>query len=215
MKDTFYFQHDYNARNDPKIQDLIIEHGVAGVGIFWCIIEALYEQDGKLPLRSCKSIAFVLHVECGVVESVVRDFGLFESDGTYFWSNSVLTRLTRRKEISERRKMAAEIRWRSSKDRNQSQSEKKEDVERKEVNKQIKRFRPPTLKEVNTYISDKGYSIEAERFIDFYASKGWMVGRNKMKDWKAAVRNWNSRHDEYARPNTSKNNKNANDEWEK
>ena len=111
--------------------------------------------------------------------------------------------------------MAAEIRWRSSKDRNQSQSENKEDVERKEVNKQIKRFRPPTLKEVNAYISEKGYSVEAERFIDFYASKGWMVGRNKMKDWKAAVRNWNSRQDEYARPNTSKNNKNANDEWEK
>ena len=58
MKDTFYFQHDYNARNDPKLQDVLIDLGVEGIGVFWCIIEQLYEQGGKLPLRSCKSIAF-------------------------------------------------------------------------------------------------------------------------------------------------------------
>ena len=54
MKDTFYFQHDYNARNDPKLQDVLIDLGVEGIGVFWCIIEQLYEQGGKLPLRSCK-----------------------------------------------------------------------------------------------------------------------------------------------------------------
>ena len=52
------------------------------------------------------------------------------------------------------------------------------------------RFAPPTLKDVREYCQEKGYAIDVERFVDFYSSKGWMVGKNKMKDWKAAVRNW-------------------------
>ena len=52
-------------------------------------------------------------------------------------------------------------------------------------------FTPPTLAEVQNYCHEKGFTnVDAERFIDFYESKGWMVGRNKMKDWKASVRNW-------------------------
>lgn len=53
-----------------------------------------------------------------------------------------------------------------------------------------KRFAPPTKAEVEEYCQEKGYGVDAERFIDFYESKGWYVGKNKMKDWKAAVRNW-------------------------
>jgi predicted phage replisome organizer len=52
------------------------------------------------------------------------------------------------------------------------------------------RFTPPTLEEVQAYCIERGNNVDAERFIDFYSSKGWMVGKNKMKDWKAAVRNW-------------------------
>lgn len=70
---------------------------------------------------------------------------------------------------------------------------------KKEINKErsdskAKRFTPPTLEEVSSYIAEKGYSVDANQFIDFYESKGWMVGKNKMKDWKASVRTWqNSR----------------------
>ena len=52
------------------------------------------------------------------------------------------------------------------------------------------RFVPPTLTEVQDYIQKNSYSVDASTFIDFYTSKGWMVGSNKMKDWKAAVRTW-------------------------
>ncbi|MBQ0112391.1 MAG: phage replisome organizer N-terminal domain-containing protein [Bacteroidales bacterium] len=52
------------------------------------------------------------------------------------------------------------------------------------------RFVPPTLDEVKEYCLERGNQVNAERFIDFYSSKGWMVGKNKMKDWKAAVRTW-------------------------
>ena len=54
-----------------------------------------------------------------------------------------------------------------------------------------KRFAPPTPENVRGYCREMGYAnVDAERFVDFYAAKDWMVGKNRMKDWKAAVRNW-------------------------
>lgn len=51
-------------------------------------------------------------------------------------------------------------------------------------------FAPPTPDDVRVYCQQQGYDLDAEYFCDFYAKKGWMVGKNKMKDWQAAVRNW-------------------------
>lgn len=53
-----------------------------------------------------------------------------------------------------------------------------------------KPFNPPTVEEVRAYCTERGNSVDPEAFIDFYESKGWMIGKNKMKDWKAAVRTW-------------------------
>ena len=60
------------------------------------------------------------------------------------------------------------------------------------------RFSPPSLSEVQAYISERGSAVDAQQFVDFYASKGWMVGKNRMKDWKAAVRTWEKRRKEEA-----------------
>jgi len=51
-------------------------------------------------------------------------------------------------------------------------------------------FRPPTLEEVRAYVESRGNRISAERFYDHYSANGWKVGRNPMKDWKSAARNW-------------------------
>ena len=53
-----------------------------------------------------------------------------------------------------------------------------------------KRFVPPTVEEVEDYINEKGYRVDAHKFVDYYLSNGWRVGKNPMKDWKAAVRSW-------------------------
>lgn len=71
----------------------------------------------------------------------------------------------------------------------EEEKELKKDIDKKENTKR-KRFVPPTLKQVDEYCKEKGFSLDSERFIDYYESNGWMVGKNKMKDWKAAVRNW-------------------------
>ena len=56
--------------------------------------------------------------------------------------------------------------------------------------KKTKRFIPPSLEDVQSYCLERGNSVDAERFIDYYTANGWMVGKNKMKDWKAAIRTW-------------------------
>jgi len=61
------------------------------------------------------------------------------------------------------------------------------------VNKKSTRFAPPSIEEVTSYIAEKGYKVDPASFIDFYESKDWMIGKNKMKDWKAAVRTWERR----------------------
>ena len=52
------------------------------------------------------------------------------------------------------------------------------------------RFQKPKISEIKDYCLERKNNIEADRFFDYYESKGWMVGKNKMKNWKAAVRNW-------------------------
>lgn len=54
-------------------------------------------------------------------------------------------------------------------------------------------FHPPSIEEVSSYVQEKGYSVDAEQFVNFYESKGWMVGKNKMSNWHAAIATWQKR----------------------
>ncbi|MCQ2771086.1 MAG: replisome organizer [Clostridia bacterium] len=62
--------------------------------------------------------------------------------------------------------------------------------EEKNIEKKSSRFTPPTLEEVTNFCKENNYSIVPEKFIYHYESNGWMVGKTKMKSWKAAVRYW-------------------------
>ena len=66
--------------------------------------------------------------------------------------------------------------------------------------KPTKRFVPPTVDEVRAYCRERGNSVNPQRFVDYYSSNGWMVGKNKMKDWKAAVRTWEQKEKPQGRP---------------
>ena len=84
------------------------------------------------------------------------------------------------------------------------------------LEREAKRFSPPSLEEVKAYCKERKNSVDAQRFIDYYTSNGWKVGKNPMKDWKAAVRNWEGK--DYDRK-TEKPQKNADasydiDAWE-
>ena len=59
-----------------------------------------------------------------------------------------------------------------------------------DTNVSTKKFIPPTVEEVRAYCKERNNSVDPQTFVDFYSSKGWMVGKNHMRDWKAAVRTW-------------------------
>lgn len=92
---------------------------------------------------------------------------------------------------------------------NTEKREKRKEIDieiEKESKGKAKRFTPPAREDVQAYIVENGYSVDAERFIDYYTANGWKVGKSTMKDWKAAVRNWNRRDKEsgYRKPNEPK-----------
>lgn len=99
--------------------------------------------------------------------------------------------------------------WFSEKPKKAKEKEKEKEKEKKKENdsdmagKPPTRhsFSPPSVDDVREYCTENGYNVDPERFVDHYTSNGWMVGRNRMKDWKSAVRNWN-RKDEKERLST-------------
>lgn len=109
--ESFFFKHDYNSRNDPKMVALRMKEGIEGIGIYWCIIELLYEEGGYAMLSECERIAFDLRVKHDRVKRVVCNYLLFRNDGTRFWSESALRRMKERDTKSRKAKESAEERW--------------------------------------------------------------------------------------------------------
>lgn len=76
---------------------------------------------------------------------------------------------------------------------NETEEETEVEVDTKRVYKADKpprsRFTPPTLAEVQSYVAERHSPVDPQEFLDYYTSKGWMVGKTPMKDWKAACRN--------------------------
>ncbi len=62
------------------------------------------------------------------------------------------------------------------------------------------RFVPPSLEEVCAYCAQRGKLVDPQHFLDFYEAKGWMIGKNRMKDWKAAIRSWEQRGEQSPSP---------------
>lgn len=218
-KDAFYFPHDFYARNDPKLQLLLMEHGLAGIGAYWCIVEILYENGGVCRKCDTRAIAFGLHCDESLVLSVLEDFDLFDKteSGDYF-SESANERNERRAAVAAKRSQAGkkgnEVRWnrgnianatnsvanaiQTNRKSSQGKERKEKEIEdksslSKEKSKK-KGFVVPTVQEVKAYIEEKGYAVDAESFVAFYESKGWKVGSTPMKSWQSAVVTWHKRN---------------------
>ncbi|MBW2003040.1 MAG: hypothetical protein JRI72_00285 [Deltaproteobacteria bacterium] len=79
---------------------------------------------------------------------------------------------------------------------NEQQNNTNKNVRMKECKKKDsrgKKFIPPSLEEVKSYCKERGNKVDPAKWHDFYTAKNWMIGKNKMKDWKAAVRTWEKR----------------------
>jgi len=124
-KDAYYFAHDYNTTNDPKIQSFLGIYGATGYGVFWRIIEMLHEdQNHKLPLKKYifNAIGFQLKADpdlvLEMVEYLTDECEIFKTENQYFWSERVLNNVQKRVDISEKRSLAgkrsAELRQQKS-----------------------------------------------------------------------------------------------------
>ncbi len=88
----------------------------------------------------------------------------------------------------------------------EKETEKETEKEKEKKNSLTERggqFVKPELSQVRAYCQEMGYQLDCEEFIDFYASKGWLVGNAPMQDWQAALRNWakNGRRNSYGKSN--------------
>ena len=75
-------------------------------------------------------------------------------------------------------------------------TEENQKKEKSSAKKERKVFTPPSVDEVSRYCKENNYTINPWTFVNHYTSNGWMVGKNKMKDWQAAVRTWQSKENE-------------------
>lgn len=80
---------------------------------------------------------------------------------------------------------------------NNKKEEEYKETTPKGVAKKPSKFIPPSVEEVRAYVSEKGYHVDPETFVNFYESKGWYVGKNKMKNWRAAVATWQKNEKEH------------------
>ncbi|MBT9175595.1 MAG: hypothetical protein DDT22_01275 [candidate division WS2 bacterium] len=116
---VYYFSHDSNARNDEKILMLRSKHGWEGYGLFWALIEMMFEaKETCLSHNKVEGIAMSFNIDITLLQSVINTAiteGLFESNKDKFWSNSLRERKSRFYELREKRSQAGkkgmETRW--------------------------------------------------------------------------------------------------------
>lgn len=164
------------------------------VGVYIKMLAMQWER-GSLP--NCpKSIRFLVNSRRNPSENVMKKFTISD-DGTI--RNDRLEK-ERQKQITfrESRVENAKKRWekQSTSNARALSSTCKKDALQSSSSSSSSKFVPPSVEEVRQY----GYTLtpvfsDAGKFVNFYESKGWKVGKNPMKSWQAAVRNWNSSND--------------------
>jgi hypothetical protein len=192
-KETYYFSHDYNTRTDPKIKRLLAKHGMQGYGIFWAIVEDLYNNANAVQ-TDYETIAYDLRVTPPLVESIINDFDLFVLEDGFFGSLSVQKRLDIRNEISQKARASANARWAKEKGNNATAMRthtdrnaiKGKDIKEKDKKEKQSKFEPPTEKDVINYFLENNYSSEAaKRAYKYYEAAKWHDSKsNAVKNWK-------------------------------
>ena len=191
------------------------------------------KNDGKLVVNeripySADMLASVTGHQVGTIKqalSVFKDLGLIDvlDNGAIYMldiqnfigkgsSEADRKREYRQRIETDRTNVQTNLRQISEKSPPEIEIELEKDIEiEKEINSSAstttkrKRFEKPTLSQITQYCLERNNNVNAEHFFDYYESNGWKVGKNSMKDWKAAVRTWE--RSEYRKPNSKKNSK--------
>lgn len=213
MKDLQYITHDLGARNDPKLLDLQMEMGGQGLAIFWCLVEMLWENDGRIP-ANYKSIAFALRwCKPAEVEKVVTGFGLFQVEDGMISSRSASERIAHKRDQIETRRESARIAGQASA-RARANNQEGTIVQRsfngrstenqpinKLINKQINKdinntpLTAAEIYEIFFFRNLKDPVGELQRFVEYYEDRGWTYQdgtpvsnpEQAAEDWKPKI----------------------------
>lgn len=198
-----WFKHDSNAGMNPKLMKLKIKYGMEGYGLYWYCLELIAGEISEHKLtfeleHDADVIGFQTGIHPNDVEEMMRfmvSLGLFEDEFGQITCQSLAKRLDQSMTSSPkiRLMLAKQSEIKESHDLVSTEETRLEENRIEKKRKGQTRFAPPTLEDVKKTISENGYqNVNAEKFWNFYDSKGWMVGKNKMKRWKSALANWES-----------------------
>jgi hypothetical protein len=156
-KDTYWFRHDSNAKDDFKCMILIEQLGCEGYGIFWVLVETLREQkDYRYPFNLLGALARKYNTTQAKVETVVKEYGLFEIDiDSFFFSHSFNRRMENLDKVKEQRRIAGLKSGESRKikaiehklNKCSTKVERVDNIKKEEIIKEIKKLK--------TFLADK------------------------------------------------------------
>lgn len=190
-----YFSHDTEAHADQKIQSLMALYGADGYAFYFIMLEKVFRSEngavsaGK-PVEKAglaRAMCLTLKKFDQILETAL-EVGCFDSEiykkDFLVTSNGVQKRIGKIKtdrEVERERKRQYLI---------QKEKEKEKQGGGKLPENPRKTFLPPTLEEITAYCQERKNNVKPEKWLSHYESNGWMVGKNHMKDWKAAIRTW-------------------------
>ena len=201
---NFFKRHDVRIIED-------MPNGKEYVLFFMKLLVESIDHEGSLRFNELipyndQMLATITHTNIDIVRSAIKLFqslNLLEimDDKTIYIHDTTKmlgmeTEWAQKKRDYRIKRIEEKDNERTSEDIVRQEIDKEKDLDKekdKEVGEKRGRFTPPTQEDVSIYCSENNYQVDAQRFIDFYESKGWMVGKNKMKDWKASVRTWVSK----------------------
>jgi len=197
LKNTYYFPHDYHARHDPKLEKLFLVLGYEGVGIYWCLIEMLYEQGGYLSLKDLSLYSQNDKELCERITKVVNDYGLFEKDNTKLWSKSCLDRLAFITEKSEKASKSALKRWsmyaNAMPTHNEGNAIKEKKVKEKKVKESIVANAQHTQEDFIKTLSENPAYKNLDLTAEFGKMSAWLSAHPGRKLTKRFAVNWLNR----------------------
>ena len=190
-----WFKHLSDAGHDEKLAEVLDLHGASGYGAFWLIVEAVASQmdkSDKCEVKySMKKWSYITHTDRRTLAKYLQTFGNLALIVLQICDKIVTIKIPKLLDLRDNHTTNLQVtKPATCKQEVEVEVEVEVDKEKPKPKSVVKRFTPPQIKEVNSYCQERKNNVNPERFIDHYTANGWKVGKNKMIDWKAAVRTW-------------------------
>ena len=177
-----------------------------GYGVYWRIIETLHEQGGKLEKfpKLFAGLAFELQISIEAlskqIEAMLHDYNLLKENDKYIWSDRVLKNIDARKAKHQLKADAGRLGGiRSGISRRIQQNEapleanEQKESKGKERKGNKRELSPPSLRDIEEYIKEKNYNIDAKVFHNYFTESGWVDSKGqKVRNWKQKIITWDS-----------------------